>query len=310
VANASASVVIHGSTVAGAACASVLTRSGISVQVDGSVASSGIATVSPSVLGALPISGSISSEHLNGFKSRRLHEDDATDTVEDKDHLVVVNRSEIVLALIRDAVATASVGEGTQRQGLISINSRDPMLGESMLRGEASLSPVDTQVCVYLEWQEMTGGGPRSIRLSGESLSDVNAHAWVVAGLATTILALVVPMAMLVETSIALPDVLSRLLAHPAVMCELPGGEPTAAYIRLLSTTKRTPISLRGGIGLRIGAAAGLADPTLLDAELRSGVIAGEHVSAAIVDNRLSVARLSRITREFARIETSADPSS
>jgi hypothetical protein len=285
----------------------VLARSGTSVQVDGSPVASGIATVSTTVLGALPIPGSIASEALTRFVDRRLHEDDATDTVDDRGHLVVVNRSDIVLELIRDVVAASTVGECAEQHDVISINAQDPMLGESMERGEAAASPADTQICVHLEWPEMSGGGPRSIRLTGESLSDVKGHACIVSGLATTSVTLVVPMAILVETSIALPDVLSRLLAHPAVMCELPDGEPTTAYTRLLSTSKRTLISLRRGIELRIGAAAGLVDPILLDTELRSGIIVGKHVSSAIADNRLSVARLSRITREFARIETAAE---
>ncbi len=107
-------------------------------------------------------------------------------------------------------------------------------------------------------------------------------------------------MASIIETSISVVDVLARLLTHPAVSSTLPEAEPALAGMRMLRSGDPLHLTLRGGLTVRVGAAAGLADPVLLDRELRSGMIAAEHMAEAIAVNRVNVARLSRISRAWA----------
>ena len=59
---------------------------------------------------------------------------------------------------------------------------------------------------------------------------------------------------------------------------------------------------------MRVGAAAGLADPVLLDRELRSGMIAAEQIAEAMAVNRVNVAQLSRISRAWAADAAQSPP--
>jgi hypothetical protein len=111
-------------------------------------------------------------------------------------------------------------------------------------------------------------------------------------------------MASIVETSISVVDVLARLLAHSSVRNMVPEMEPRTASTRLMRTGEPVHITLRGGARVRIGAAAGLADPVRLDRELRSGTVAAEQIAQAVTGGRLTLARLSRIGRVWSAIES------
>jgi hypothetical protein len=133
--------------------------------------------------------------------------------------------------------------------------------------------------------------------MTGDPLRDVKARAALVTAPDRTALTLTVHTEALVDTSIALPDVLSRLLAHPSVATAIPAEAPMRTATRLLRTNAVVHFSLNRSLRVRIGAAAGLADPVLLDRELRSGMNAGLEIASALSEGRISLARLSRLAR-------------
>ena len=92
----------------------------------------------------------------------------------------------------------------------------------------------------------------------GDALHDVRARADLIATSDRTALILTVPTATLVETSIALADVLSRLLAHPSVVAEVPADAPVSAFTRLLKVDGAAHLSLGEGLRLRVGARRGI----------------------------------------------------
>ena len=301
------SVTVRGSTPAGAACAFVLEQASVLVQVVASShAAAGLGVLSSAVLHQLLLSDLVTTQSIARIVNRRLREDDATDSIDSSADLVIARRVDIVAALLQHVTVAPPSAPNVERRGDLLVEANELSLGNPRLYDDEATSLSDTRICVHLEWTG-TKGDARLIQLSGESLSDVQGRAWIMAGLNETMLTLVLPLGALVETSIALPDVTSRLLSHPAVLNELPDGESSTACTRLLSKRKRSPITLHGGTEIAIGPAAGVADPICLDAELRSGLIAGKHIAEAITENRLSTARLSQITRELNAVETNAD---
>jgi hypothetical protein len=308
VANMPTSVTVRGSSPAGAACAFALAQASVPVRVVASSnAATGLTVISSPVLHKLHFSDSAASQGVVRIVNRRLLEDDATDSIDSSGDLVIARQAEIVAALLQHVTVAPPSSPYDERRGDFQVDANELSLGNSRPYEDEATSLSDTRICLYLEWTGTVGDDARLIRLTGESLSDVQGRAWIMAGLDETVLTLELPLGALVETSIALPDVVSRLLSHPAVLNELPDGEPSTAYTRLLSKRKRSPITMHGGTELEIGPAAGLADPICLDAELRSGLIAGKHLSAAITENRLSIARLSQITRDLIGVETGPD---
>jgi hypothetical protein len=308
VANMPKSVTVRGSSAGGAACAFALAQASVPVRVVGSSkAATGLRMISSPVLHDLHLSNSATSQGAVRIVNRRLLEDDATDSIDSSGDLVIARHAEIVAALLQHVTVAPPSSPNVERRGDFLVDANELSLGNPRLYDDETISRSDTRICLYLEWTGTVGDDARLIRLTGESLSDVQGRAWIMAGLDETVLTLALPIDALVDTSIALPDVVSRLLSHPAVFNELPDGEPSTAYTRLLSKRKRSPITLLGGTELEIGPAAGLADPICLDAELRSGLIAGKHIAAAITENRLTIARLSQITRDLNGVETGPD---
>jgi hypothetical protein len=192
---------------------------------------------------------------------------------------------------------------------MFSVDAGEFRLGDpDLLEGE--ILRIDKTVqCLFVDWDNVGNDRASWIRLTGETLSDVNATASILASHDQTSLILALPMASVVETSVAGVDVLARLLAHPAVKDELPGTEPRSACTRLVRYGEPIHVTLRGSVTVRIGAAAGLVDPVVLDRELRSGIIAAEQIGHAIADDCLSLARLSRIARVWSSSESALEPS-
>jgi hypothetical protein len=287
----------------------VLAQASVPVRVvASSEAATGLRVISSPVLHNLHLSDSATPQGVVRIVNRRLLEDDATDSIDSSGDLVIARQAEIVAALLQHVTVAPLSAPNIERRGDLLVEANELSLRNPRLYDDQATSLPDNRICLYLEWTGSIGDDARLIRLSGESLSDVQGRAWIMARQDETVLTLALPIDALVEMSIALPDVVSRLLSHPAVLNDLPDGEPSTAYTRLLSKRKRSPSTLYGGTELEIGPAAGLADPICLDAELRSGWIAGKHIAAAITENRLTIARLSQITRDLNGIETGPDP--
>jgi hypothetical protein len=273
------------------------------VSVTASPASSPqIGLISVGALEELRLPGQVPTYDVAQVIDRRLHELDAADTPETAgDHLVIIRRDLLISALVRGIPAGATDGGESAPPGTLRIEAQELFLGDPRLFDEESPATA-ALVCVYLEWSEATKGESRVVRLFGEPLVDVQASAQIVAGPAGSQLVLAAPIASLVETSIALPDVLTRLIAHPAVTTEIPAGDPDSASVRVLPERTDQPIHLQGGVSLRIGAAAGFVDPVQLDLELRSAMAAATEIAAAVAEGHGSVARLSRIPRAWSSL--------
>ena len=292
---------IHGATTSGAACATLLERAGIPVQIaDSGVVPSGLAVVSRGLIAELGLERSLLSRPADIIVDRKLTEDDALDADIGPKSVALVTRDEIVEALTGRIDRKA---ESSPDNRALSIDASEFRLGDPDLLAEGILPLAGATECILLDWGDEIVNRAMWMRLTGECLSDVNATASILTSHGQTTLILAVPVASVVETSISVVDVLARLLAHPSVKSELPGSEPRSAHARLIRSGEPVHHTLQGGVKVRIGAAAGLADPVVLDRELRSGMIVAEQVGRAIADGRLSLARLSRI----ARVWSSAD---
>ena len=135
--------------------------------------------------------------------------------------------------------------------------------------------------------------------MTGDPLAETKATASLLVTGNAAALTVEVPTRELIATSTALPDVIARLLAHPAVDVDFPRSEPTWAVCRLLSSTEIRPFDTNNGKVVRIGAVGGLADSLHLDRELTSAIAAAEVIADGIKNRRLSTSYLSRISREW-----------
>jgi flavin-dependent dehydrogenase len=298
---------IHGATPAGAACAAVLNRAAIPVRIiDAGARTAGLAVVSRQLPGELRLDGSRLGVPVEKIVDRRLTEDDALDTAREPGSVSLVQMANIVDELAGQ-IARGTKSEAATR--MLSVDAGEFRLGNpDLLEGE--ILPIEkTLQCLLLGWDNVGNDRVSWTRMTGETLSDVNATASILTAHNQTTMIFAVPMASVIETSIAVVDVLARLLAHPAVKDELPGTEPRSASTRLIRTGEPTHVTLHDGFKIRIGAAAGLAQPVVLDRELRSGIVAAEQIGHAITDGRLSLARLSRIARVWSTSESALEPS-
>ena len=295
-------VVIQGTTPAGAACASLLNRAGVSVRMapsSGTVPSS-LAVVSRALLGDLGLSGSSLSQPVERIIDRRLTEDGGLDSVKNLADVAIVQRSELVEELM-DGIDVSAV-DGSDHPTL-TVETREFRLGDSEIQDPECLPLAKVSECISLDWELGNAAGATWIRLNGEGLSDVNGRASILTTPNRAALILLLPMASIIETSISVVDVLARLLTHPAVSSTIPEVVPVLTGTRLLRSGDPLHLTVRGGLTVRVGAAAGLADPVLLDRELRSGMVAAEQIAAAISEARTNVARLSRIGRAWSHSE-------
>ena len=293
------SVLIESATPAGAACATVLNRAGVSVRMtppSGTVPSS-LAVISRALLGDLGLGETSWSQPVETIIERRLTEDDALDTVKTLADEAIVQRPEIVEALLRELDVSASDGSN---KPMLTVEAGEFRLGDPEIQDSQWLPVAKVSECISLDWDLGNTARATWIKLNGEGLSDVNGQASILTTPDRTALILVAPMAAIVDASISVVDVLARLMTHPAVRSALPEGEPVLAGMRLLRSGDPLHLTLRGGVTVRVGAAAGLADPVKLDRELRSGMVAAEQIAEAIAADRANVAQLSRITRAWA----------
>jgi hypothetical protein len=288
-------VKIDGKTPAGAACAAVLARAGVRVHISGAEETvGGLALVSRSVLDALGVAGAVSARRIERVLERMLFEDSASDISAPKGDLVVARTAEIVAALLGVA---ESAGTARAEEPGLRVDASEFRLGDRKLQDDDFLPLSALEQVVQLEWATGRDGPATWIRMTGDPLREVTARADLVVTSDRTALIVSLPTNALVETSITLPDIVSRLLAHPSVAAEIPAEEPVMTATRLLKTDEAVHFALNGDIQIRIGAAAGLADPVLLDRELRSGIAAGTEISGALAESRVSLARLSRLSR-------------
>ncbi|HET7055436.1 MAG TPA: hypothetical protein VFI12_03185 [Thermomicrobiales bacterium] len=286
---------VNGKPPAGAACAAILARAGVRLRVFGvDETFGGLALVSRSILEELGIAGAVTAYPIDRVTERVLSEDSATDTTAPIDDLVAVQTPEIAAALLAAAETGAASPAG---DAVLRVDATEFRLGDLELQDDDFLPISALEQVVQLEW---TGGRPQEtiwIRMTGDPLGDVRAHAALVVTPDRSALGLAVPTEALVQASITLPDVLHRLLAQPRVAAEIPADEPVTTSTRLLKTNGAVHLSLNGDLRVRVGAAAGLAGPLVLDRELRSGMNAGLAIAAALSEGRLSLARLSRLAR-------------
>ncbi|HEX3303192.1 MAG TPA: hypothetical protein VHR64_09955 [Thermomicrobiales bacterium] len=295
-------VEIHAATPAAAACAAVLDRAGVSVRIiDSEPRTVGLAAVSRELLSELGLDGSRLGKPVETIIDRTLAEDDAMDKVREPGSVSLVDRLEIVESLT-SGIERATDVENESRA--FSIGAGEFRLGDPDLLDDGILPHEKTLECILLDWDGARIDRASWFRLTGEGLADVDATASILTSHVQTSLILTVPMASIVETSISVVDVLARLLAHPSVRNMVPEMEPRTASTRLMRTGEPVHITLRGGARVRIGAAAGLADPVRLDRELRSGTVAAEQIAQAVTGGRLTLARLSRIGRVWSAIES------
>lgn len=296
--DAPASVSICGTTPAGAACAVALARANINARVEPSASSlAGPALVSRAVLSDLGVFESVARFPVEAILDRRLTEDEAVDSQCNPGDSCIVRRPDVISVLLALAGSDAFPRAGARA---VRVDAKEFQLGDAQLVNDG-LPLGETIQCISVVWSGQSAVPGRVIRLKGDTLAEVDGRAWIISAPAETSLILAVPLASIVDTSIAVPDVLTRLLDHAAVRADLPESEPAAASVRLLPATPRPAIEPGRRFGIAIGARAGLADPVLLDPELKSGMIAGEQVAAASVEGRISLARLSRIPREWSR---------
>jgi hypothetical protein len=294
-------VPIHGVTPAGAACEAMLGRAGTPVRlIDSGAMSDGLAVVSRGLIAELGLEKSMPSRPIECIIDRKLTEDDAFDTERSPESVALVRKADIVEALTRGIERATNVETDSRA---FSIDAAEFRLGDPDLLDDSLLPLSKTLACIQLDWVGPATGRASWIRLTGEGLAEVDATTSILTSHDQTTLILVVPMASVVETSISVVDVLARILTHPSVKCELPDLEPRTASTRLIRTGEPVHFTLQGGVKVRVGAAAGSADPVVLDRELRSGMVVAEQVALAIADGRLSLARLSRIARVWSSLE-------
>jgi len=258
---------------------------------------SSLAVVSRALLSDLGLSESSLSQPVERIIERRLTEDGGLDSVKDLADVAIVQRSKLVEVLLGGI--DVSAGDGSDDPTL-TVETREFWLGDSEIQDPECLPLAKVSECISLDWELGNAAGATWIRLNGEGLSDVNGRASILTTPNRAALILSLPMASIIETSISVVDVLARLLTHPAVSSTIPEVVPVLTGTRLLRSGDPLHLTLRGGLTVRVGAAAGLADPVLLDRELRSGMIAAEHMAEAIAVNRVNVARLSQISRAWA----------
>jgi hypothetical protein len=292
---------IEGMTPAGAACALVLERAGVRHRITGSEVNSGrFALVSLPVMDELGIAGALPSQRIDRVIERALTEDGALETTAPVGNLVAIQVTELMTTLLD--LAESGGGSPADEPALL-VDATEFQLGDAELLDDEFLALPGLEQVVHLEWDSGLSEGTRWIRMTGDVLQEVRARADLIATSDRTALILTVPTAALVETSIALPDVMSRLLSHPSVVAEVPTEVPVSAFTRLLKVDGAAHASLGGGLRLRVGAAAGLADSVLLDRELRSGMVAGVEISNALSEGRLGLARLSRIRHRWSALD-------
>lgn len=299
-----ASIVVNGATPAGAACAAALAASGATVRIVGSETSAPqLGLVTRGSLNLLCQSGQIPTHAIARVVDRRLLELTGVDVSQATDDIVIVRRADLISTLLQNRVLTVPEGDEHTSGSVLWIDARNPQLGTSRFTA-GFLSASSARICVHLEWLHTSDREATLLRYSGESLAEVKAFGQIAIGPPGIQLVLVAPIASLIETSITLPDVLTRFLGHPAVTSELPDREPDITGVCLLPDAYPSSITVESGCRLRIGAAAGMVDPFLLDLELRSASIAGTEVASAIAESRLTVARLSRIGRAWSAWST------
>ncbi len=105
-------VVIQGTTPAGAACASLLNRAGVSVRMASSAGTvpSSLAVVSRALLSDLGLSESSLSQPVERIIERRLTEDGGLDSVKDLADVAIVQRSKLVEVLLGGIDVSAGDG--------------------------------------------------------------------------------------------------------------------------------------------------------------------------------------------------------
>jgi hypothetical protein len=160
----------------------------------------------------------------------------------------------------------------------------------------------DVQESIYLSWDDSTGpAAARSIKLTGEHLTDPATQARILGGSGMTTLILSLQLRAVVETSVAVVDILHRLMSHPGVLDLVPTRVADRAWTRITTAEDIHPIAPNEGGRLRTGGAAGHGIPHLLNTEIRSALITSDQIAAALQEGRTSTARLSRIAREWTR---------
>jgi hypothetical protein len=226
-----------------------------------------------------------------------------------RNRLNLVSRRDLAIALAgsyegRDAEELA--GSADARLMLV-VDARD-----SAYAPQIQVAPRPPQVprineAIYLSWNESADSAARSVALAGEHLTDPHALAWVLTKHGVTTFVLSLMLEKMVETSVAISDVLHRLIQHPGVAELVPSRNPDRAWTRLSGQTEFHPVAVREGTRVRVAGSAGHVLPHLLNIEVRSALLAANQISAAVCADQLTVARLSRIAREWKRAGLSID---
>ena len=216
-------VVIQGTTPAGAACASLLNRAGVSVRMASSAGTvpSSLAVVSRALLGDLGLSESSLSQPIERIIERRLTEDGGLDSVKDLADVAIVQRSKLVEVLLGGI--DVSAGDGSDDPTL-TVEAGEFRLGDPKIQDPECLPLAKVSECISLDWDLGNAAGATWIRLNGEGLSDVNGRASILTTPNRAALILLLPMASIIETSISVVDVLAQVANSSSRQQHASGG--------------------------------------------------------------------------------------
>jgi hypothetical protein len=301
-------VTVLGATPAAAVVVNRLRRQQISVEWDSTQdVPDHLGLVSTGLLDSLDLPDQLNVLPLEAHVSRQLDElnwHDRDTTNPNSRRLRAISRRKFVQALI--GRVGQEVGDALPKASsappMLLVDARDRV---PLTVGDHSPGPpelADVQESIYLSWDGPPGpAAARSIKLMGEHLTDPPAQSRILIGSGVTTLIMSVQLRDVVEASVAVVDILHRLMSHSGVLDLIPTRTADRAWMRITTADDLHPIELNEGGRLRVGGAAGHAFPELLNIEIRSALIAAEQISAAVQEGRVTTARLSRIAREWKR---------
>lgn len=213
---------------------------------------------------------------LNAIARRRLGENDWTDSdsIATGECLVKMNGSaETSNHALGDRVFTVSLGA---TQGRAAAN--------------------DAVVFLEAVWFEVHGD-PALFYLSGEHLDEFGAAASVATGFSMVSFALTIPLQVVINQSVAIVDIASRVLDHPGVRQLLPDRDPDLVNEFLHARSNPSWTERFSSHGLTLGVPVLLPEHRSADAELAEARNAARLIIEAHTTDRWSSAHFSRLAR-------------
>ena len=226
---------------------------------------------------------------------RQLGEDDCVDTAVDVDEHLILDRLDLAPPLpgARDQT-------GVRPCLMVDGRSPDPPSILSIGRDAPVIPPV--RETIEMSWQRSL---PNAIgawtQFTGESLDEIRATCTLLQTTTRLTLVLTAPMRAIIESSIALVDVLAQFMAHPVVKTLLPTSAPTSTWTGIDWIDPRPALAPGDPVQAFIGQAAGRSNPVCLDLEIRSAQHASRVIAEAFQEGRMTLAGLSRLSRRISK---------